>query len=201
MAIKFFGTADRQNKRVTGDIRSEYPAWYHPVRMEILEEEVKKGEHQIKSGAINKLPNTEEFRMELERKRVLLDTIKSDKPVLNGKDKDRAANAYRSLTARIRELMPTYTDMHKGLANAHEENKKDHSPCVDVQGFVDIARECGVKVPKGESAVTRKQATRIWKIVGAALGERTNVEHLRQDENTGTLHSERSIDQMIREDN
>lgn len=199
--MRFFGEADRKDGLKTGPIRSEYPAWYHPVRADLLEEEVEKGEHQIRSGVIDKLPNTEEFRMEIERKRVLLDRIKADQPILTAKDKDRAANAYDLLSRQIRDLMPTYTDMHKGLANAHEENRKDTNPCVDVSGFVDIARECGVNLPKGASKVSRKQATRMWKIVGAALNEHTNVEHLRVDERTGTFKPERSIDQMIKEDN
>jgi hypothetical protein len=97
--------------------------------------------------------------------------------------------------------MPSYTDMAKGLANAHEENRKDTAQCVNVEGFVDIARQCGIPVEKHGNTITRKQATRAWKIMGKALGEHSNVEYLRRDENTGTFHSERTIDQMIKEDN
>jgi len=30
--IRFFGEADRQGKKKTGAIRSEYPTWYHPAQ-------------------------------------------------------------------------------------------------------------------------------------------------------------------------
>ena len=200
MAIKFFGPEDRKGKKRTGEIRSEYPAWYHPVRIEMLQESVNKDQRMLDSGAIDRVPNTEQFRQDLERRKVLLETIKDAKPVLTGKDKDRAASAYKSLGDQIRDYMPTRTDMKKGLANPHHENKLDSSPCVDVQGFVDIARECGVNVPTNENKISRKQAARVWKILGMALGERTNTEYLRRDNKSGTYHSERDIDQMIRED-
>jgi len=198
--IKFFGEADRQGKKKTGAIRSEYPTWYHPVRVDMLQEEVNRAEHQLASGAIDKLPNTAEFRNELERKKVLLAQIQEDKPILNGKDKDRVANIYQSLSGQIRDLMPTYTDMNKGLANAHDENRKEQKPCVDISGFKDVVRECGVPLEKGANKITRKQATRVWKIAGAALGEVSNVEYLRRDEKTGTFKPERTIEQMMMED-
>jgi hypothetical protein len=198
--IRFFGEADRQGKKKNGVIRSEYPTWYHPVRVDMLEEEVNKAEHQLASGAIDKLPNTQEFRNELERKKVLLANIKEDRPIFTGKDKDRVASAYKNLSEQIRDLMPTYTDMHKGLANAHDENRKDQKACVNVDGFRDVVKECGIRLKTNSNKITRKEATRVWKIAGAALGEVSNVEYLRQDEKTGTFKPERTIDQMMMED-
>lgn len=199
--IRFFGESDRQGKKKTGVIRSEYPTWYHPVRVDMLQEEVNKAEHQLASGAIDKLPNTGEFINELERKKVLLEQIRLDKPVLTGKDKDRVAKAYEDLSGQIRDLMPTYTDMNKGLANAHEENRKDQKACVNIDGFKDVVRECGIRLKTNSNKITRKEATRVWKIAGAALGEVSNVEYLRRDEKTGTFKPERTIDQMMMEDN
>jgi len=201
MAIQFFGAVDRKNKHHRGAIRSEYPCWYHPSRIDELEESINKDERMIKSGAIDKLPNTQEFQNELARKKVLLSEIVKDRPILTGKDKDRVAKAYEMLGEQIKELMPSRTDMLKGLANAHEENRRDTKPCIDVQEFVDIARECGVPMEAGSSKISRKQAMRAWKIIGKSLGERTNVEYLRRDANYGTFKPERTIDQMIREDN
>ena len=201
MTIQFFGAVDRQGKLKTGTVRSEYPCWYHPARVDELAESINKDERMVKSGAIDNLPNSQEFRSELERKKVLLTEIEKDRPILTGKDKDRVANAYLNLQGQIANLMPSYTDMTKGLANAHEENRKDTTKCVNIEGFVDIARQCGVPVEKHTNTITRKQATRAWKIMGKALGEVSNVEYLRKDENTGTFKPERTIDQMIREDN
>ena len=201
MAIQFFGACDRKGKLKTGSIRSEYPVWYHPQRIRELEEEIDSYDRKVASGAIDKTPNYAEYKAEIDRKRVLLNEISADIPDLKGKELDRVAKAYETLGEQIKELMPTRTNMTKGLANAHEELRKDTTPCVNVDGFVDLARECGVAIEAHGKTITRKQAMKAWKIMGRALGSNSNVEYLRRDANYGTYHGERSIDQMIREDN
>jgi hypothetical protein len=199
MAIKFFGASDRKDKKATGVIRSEYPHWYHPVREDMLAEEVANMQRKIDMGIIDNLPNNTEWNMEFERKKALLDEIQNDKPNFNDADKDAVFKVYKSLGKKITELMPTHTDMQKGLANAHDENRKDTIPCIPVRGMTDVVRECGVTPIDG--MITRKQATRVWKISGRSLNEPSNVEHLRRDFRTGTYQSERSIRQMERDDN
>jgi hypothetical protein len=53
-------------------------------------------------------------------------------------------------------------------------------PCIEVKGdAAQIAKACNVRMTKGK--VSRDGAAKIWKILGKAIGERTNTENLRRD--------------------
>jgi hypothetical protein len=195
MAIRFFGAADRQGKTETGVIRSEYPAWYHTQRIEDLEERINRARRELERGVST--PNIAELRAQVERDEQILSTILESKPVLSDKDKDKLAKIYKELGDQISDSMFTYTDMMKGLANAHEEYRRNSKPCINADGMVQVLRECGVNIEPGQKMVTRNQATRAWKIIGGALGEQTNVEGLRKDTKTGTIKLDVPLEEMI----
>ena len=109
-----------------------------------------------------------------------IDGIYQNLDKLKGKQKDRVAKVYDELGRAIGDKLFTRSDMMKGLADAHEEVKRMTEPSIPVTGdAMSLAKACNVKTVKGK--VTREGAAKIWKILGKALGDRTNTEHLRRD--------------------
>ena len=98
--------------------------------------------------------------------------------------------------------MPTYDDMNRGLANPHDmaRRKAGIKGRVDVKkmGHTQLMRKLNAE-PDGNGTVSFGSLQRAWKIMGKALGENTNTEHLRKVHYGGTYRNERSIEQCISE--
>ena len=96
-----------------------------------------------------------------------------------------------------RDSMFTRSEMKKGLADPHDEARRMVQPCIDITGNVHVARSCGIDVPTGQTKINRNQATKMWKILGRLCDERTNVEYLRKDRNTGVFHPDVPLHEMV----
>lgn len=193
--VEFFGAVDRQGRRTDGKICSEYPAWYFDTHIDDLVESIHSKERALKAGLVH--PTEIMYaEKELVREKQRLKHILESKIDLKGKDKDEAATLYKDLAQKIQDSMYTYTEMHKGLANAHEELRRMKKPIIDVKGKEKVFINMGIKPEGGK--VSRDQAARAFKILGKSLGEHTDIERLRRDHKTGTYKPDVHIEEMLR---
>lgn len=170
--IVFFGEVDRHPR---GGLTSEYPAWYFDRQQEELKEEISRDERSIELGLVSP-PNVPEVRTRIKLAKERLHEIESSKPKFTSKQKDELAGAYKEMSDRLSEALPSRSDVMKGIADAHEEMRKNTEPCIKVPD-ARLAAACGIPVVKG--MVTRDGLAKMWKITGKALGEQSNVERLR----------------------
>lgn len=172
--IQFFGSVDRTRD---GKIKSAMPAYYNPRHVEELKEEIHQMEVAISNGYVSQ-GQVGDHKAKLKQKKERLDEIESSKPKLTAKQKDTLKNIHGELGEQIRDSMFTYSDMHRGTADAHKELERMKEPCIKVNP--EVAEACGVRVNRN-GEVSRDGATKIYQIVGRNLGENTMVERLRRD--------------------
>ena len=198
--ITFFGAADRVGKTTQGKIASEYPAWYHDVRIDNLEQEIAENERKMAPEYVG-LEESEKAKLRATTAQLkqMHTAIIASKPNLSAKDKDELAATYQYLSEQISDSMYSRSEMNKGLANAHEEARRMKKPIISADKFVMAARKMGIEIPKGQKKISRDQATKVWKICGKLLGEETNAESLRKDYKHGTFHPDRSLEEMERD--
>jgi hypothetical protein len=171
-----FGSADLSEK---GKVKSQYPSWYFDHLKDELQNDISRIETDLKFDRIPKseVAITQERLAQKKEKQKELDRSCVE---LKGKKKDQVAGVYSELGEKISEQMFSRSDMKKGLADAREEMKRMTEPSIEVKGDAyKLAQACNVRVTKGK--VTRDGAGKIWKILGKALGNHSNVEHLRKD--------------------
>lgn len=195
---EFFGAVDRKGKVAEGRITSEYPAWYKETAIRELANDIDQLDNRLKRGVV---PQSEVpyAREEVSKMRLRKQQIVESKPQLSPKDRDNIARFADNLQEQIIPLMPTRTDMLKGLADPHEELRKDTEPCVTVASRGNNAGYLRkLNVPIHDGKITRKQAQRVLKIFRRTLGEECKIEGLRRDNSHGVYHSERSLEQMER---
>lgn len=176
--IVFFGKVDHNKE---GHISSEIPAWAMDSHLEDLRESVAQKERQLKSGTNmpSELPLLQEnFRKETQK----LEAIESSRPQLSEAQKDKCYKAYKDLSSKIADMMPTYDEDRKGLADPHKEAKKMVQPFIEVDP--ELAKACGVANIK-DGKVSRNAASRMYKILGHYFGENTNTEALRRESRGG----------------
>jgi len=173
--LTFFSEVD---KTKDGRISSEYPAWMMETHKEYLEEGIRQKEAAVKFGIENP-ERRREFIAELEKEKKKLYLIEKARPKISDSMKDKIAKEYFKIRAFIADSMFSKVEMHEGLADAHEEARRMSKPCIEVDK--DIAEACNVKMIEDCGKVSRNQATKIFRILGAYLGEITNVEYLRPD--------------------
>lgn len=177
----FFGEIDK-NKH--GNIASDYPAWMHETGIDDMREEINREERTEKMGFA--APADPERAMRLKAKKKRLEAIESSKPKLSDKDKDEIAKYRTKLGERIGETMFTRSEMMTGRGiSAHEEAKRMSEPGISLNPK--YAKMCNARTSGGKAS--RDNAVRVWKILGAAIGEPTNTEGLRRDRNDGTYKS------------
>lgn len=181
--VQFFGAVDRKEGRVDGAISSEYPVWYYTKHISDLEEEVARDERTLERGEVHPTVLASS-KAELKRNMERLEEIQKSVIKLQGKDKDEAHKIYKELETQIQDSLFTRTDMTKGLADAHEELRRQSEPIFNVKGHTGLFKQMGIKIEKGKAS--RNQISKVYKILGKALGENTNVERLRKDRLTGT---------------
>lgn len=175
--ISFFGAVDRKDHSVEGRITSEYPAWYHKPQIDDMKESIRQKEAALEQGRVplEEIPN---MRQQIEREKNRLAQITDSTPKVNSKQADELSKCYKNLGGEIADRMFTREDMELGVADPHKEVERILTPSITVDP--DIAKACGVQMD-GKGLVTREGAIKIWKIVGAYLGERTNPEILRRN--------------------
>lgn len=178
MAMNLFGKIDKNRN---GVVSSEYPAWYYDVHVAELHETVSRNKRKLERGEVQ--PElVPVVRAEIERDDKKLDEIKNYKPTLSVAERDKLNKLYKEeLCPLISGSLFTHTQMHKGLAPAHEEAKRMVQPVLEIKSehLVEMLVAVGGKIV-GKKA-SRNDVAKVFKLVGKLLGEATNIEVLRQD--------------------
>jgi len=171
--IQFFGKVDRNEK---GKIVSQVPAWAMETHLDELRESIASKKRYLDKGLIepSEIPYA---KAEIKREEKRLEEIEVSRPKISSKDKDELASAHKELGEKIGESFFSRDEMTKGLANPGEEARRMINPIIKVDPK--LAEACGVRHDKG--MVSRNGASKIFKIIGKAIGERTNTEYLRPD--------------------
>lgn len=177
--FQFFGEVD-YNKN--GRISSQYPAWAFRHLINELVNDITDLEKQMKDYSID--PETRgKLLSRLQIRQERLTKIRDSFPKV---DKDKVysivggENENGTLGQKIADSMFTRTDMMKGIADAHEEDRRMHEPVIKLEGKeIDMAKGCNVRI-NGEGKVSRNDAVKVWKIGRKYLGEVSNVEVLRK---------------------
>jgi len=180
--FRFFGDVDRLQ---SGKVKSEYPSWYSQSHIEELEESIRHKEYQLDNDLImgsEKGITKERLKKEKER----LNAIEESRPrfseqeisdivkiVGNGKK-------FGSLGEKICSAMPTRSEMEKGLADAHEVERRWNLPCLMLTADeIPFVRGCDVTV-SNDGKVTQLGAEKAWKIGRKLIGESSNCEVMRK---------------------
>lgn len=171
--IHFFGEVDLNSE---GGRVADVPSWCFDVHIEEMEESIARKRRQIDMGIIAS-DSIHQMREEIKREQGRLDEIKNSKPTLEGNQKDKASTAYKLLGERIAETLPTRKDMEQGLVSAHDELKRMKDKHISISP--EIAKACMVKPVSGK--ISGDEANKVYRILGAALGESTSTERLRKD--------------------
>jgi len=173
-----FGPADRDRD---GNILSTYPAFYTRTQLEDLQESVASKRRALENdwvpeGAV--LSHKEMLRKEEAK----LASIEGSIPVLNESDRERLNASYKWLSAQIKPLLFSRSEMQKSDLG-HEEARRMTTPCIKVENDEQAAilKACGVDRFHGNGLITREQATKAWKIIGRLIDKPSNVEYLRKD--------------------
>jgi len=175
--ITFFGEVDKNRH---GNISSDYPAWMYETGIDNMKEELDRWEREEKMGFAAPVDPQRRARIKAMRERY--EAIVSSKPKLNGKDIDEFHKYREKLAERISDNLFTYSEMMTGKGiSAHEEAKRMSEPIISLGPK--YAKMCNVRTSDGKAS--RDNAIRVWKILGAAIGEPTNSELLRKDRKDG----------------
>jgi hypothetical protein len=176
MPIQFFTAIDRNKD---GKIKSDYPAWTFPQQIENAKEEIGMKERALQSGSVDR-ESEGEYKLLLERESKRLEAIENSRPKLDAIQIDLCDKVYKDLKKGIQDSMPSYSDIHMNFVDGHEEHRRNSKPCIKVTGkTAELAQNNSIRVSdKGE--MSRKDASKLYKIIGHAIGKDTNVERLRK---------------------
>lgn len=171
-----------QSDRVAGKIGSAKPAWYFDGH---LEEEIRNLENQkaqISHGGVSP-ENLHRIRQQVARDEAKLDIIKDTFPRPSAAKKDQLNSIWREIGEAISRSMFSYSDMHSGAANPHDEVRRAKDPVVPVSRpvarWIIYCNGNVVRTADGELKIKRDDAVRAWQIAGRILGENTRTEELR----------------------
>ena len=195
--MEFFGVVDHKDGDKRKPITSTYPAWYFDGAIENMERQIDSIRIQLESGSLPEemVPRK---KADLKRHQERMQEILDSRPKLEGKEETKVARAYDEIGKELRDKMPTYDEMNKGLVNPHEEVRRDNQPSINIKnmGHVQLFRSLNIH-PDKNGNISRNQAKIAWKIMGKSLGTYTNTERLRRTTYGGTYKSEPTIEQMI----
>jgi len=174
--LKFYGEADLNRD---GNIKSDYPSWYHRQQVEDLDEGIKQKERALEEDLI---PDSEKplMRTRLKQDRILSSKIESSRADVKGFE-EMIKKGSDELGKDIKEAMFSKSQMDKGLADPHEEARRISEPVIKVvsKEVAELCEAAGIKMKDG-NRITRGEAEKIWKISKRSLGEISNVEYLRK---------------------
>jgi len=193
--INFFGATDRKGKKAGEAITSTYPAFYFSTQLDELIEETEKQERVLRKGLVppSEVPYV---TADIEKNKKRIQEIEQNYPRLNDKERDEVWGVYKDLAKDISDSMFTRTEMKQGFADAHEEARRMSEPLIPIKGKEKFFHNMGIKATGGK--ISRNDASRAYKIIGKVLGENTNVEKLRKDQNTGTFKLEKTLAELIK---
>lgn len=167
--IKFFGEIDLNQY---GKIGSDYPSWYFPRQVESLKDDLARMEKDLASGTV--LPqNVPNLKLLIGKTKEKVDKIEASRPKLQGRMVDKLAKWRREIEPLIQNSQFSYDDMHRGIADAHEEARRMTDGIIAVDP--EIARACNLR-PDKNGKYSRNETVRAWKIAGRALQEATHWE-------------------------
>lgn len=175
--IKFFGEID-MNKN--GQIGSEYPHWYNEEKLNSMQDQLDFEKSQLDAGYYppDRIMEVRQKISNLEKK---IDMIRTSRPKLEGSNKDLVAKAKNETADMIKEILPSYSDMQRGIADSNAESDRQLNPRIKLktEEQLKLANMCNVKVTDGK--VTEIGLHKMWKMASKALGEEhSNIEHLRR---------------------
>lgn len=177
--IVFFSAVDRDSK--TGEVKSEYPAWWHDRQIEELEGSIHSQQQFLDR---NKVPSDHRGDAEaaLLRDKEKLEEIKSAQPKYTSAQKDTIAKGFNDIKELIAEALPTQRSLDRNIVDHHQEAMRMSKPCISIKKnphLAKLAEACNVPISrKGE--ISRDHATKMAHIMGKSLGERFFVEALRR---------------------
>jgi len=177
-SIEFFGAIDKSKDGTK--ITSEYPAYTFPQQIENAKEGLAQKTRALQSGSVDR-ESEGEYRFLIEREELQLQEIEKSRPVLSDVQLDLCALCYKDLSKGIKDSMPTLYDIQRNFVDAHEENRRNSKPCIEVNAkTAGLAHGNGIRVSEGRK-MSRKDASKLWKIIGHVIGQNTNVERLRKE--------------------
>lgn len=171
--IHFFGKEDRNKDGIVG---SQVPGWAMESQLEELRRGIENKEARIARHLVPE-DQVNYVREEVSREKKRMAEIETSRPNLTSEEKDRVFKAYKDISKDIKDSMFKYDDMMTGAASAREEARRMSEPIIKVDP--DIAKACEVHMDTN-GMVSRNDAQKIFKIVGAYLGEERNAEKLRR---------------------
>ncbi len=168
MSKSFYGDIDKG---------SQMPGWYFDEHQRQLSETIAQKESALANDFV---PAGEkgEFKEGLARDKERLHKIEESKPKFTGKEKDDLAAMIKTAGDTISDSMFKRSDMEKGIADAHDEVKRQLDACVKIDPK--LAEMAGVKLDS-KGYCSRNDATKAWKLGAKILDENSNVEVLRRD--------------------
>lgn len=172
--FSFYGKVDRD--KISNKVNSEYPAWMLVIHRDKLADEIDSMKRRLRSGGVE-LAAKESLKDEILKSETRLKEIDRSRPNITAPMKDKIANHYNELSKLIQASMYTRADEKNGFADAHDELKRMHSPCIEVNP--ELAAAANIELTE-EFLASRNDATKLWKIMGHILGKATNVERLRK---------------------
>jgi hypothetical protein len=136
-----------------------------------------------------------QFKTDLEKKKLNLKKIEESIPNIDDKTKDELGNIYLDLGKKIKDFMPSRSDMEKGIVNIHRQFKLETEPTVPINSKnYKMFKEMGI-TPRNNK-ISGKEATKAFKLIGKVLNEETNVEFLRKDHGQRTMRLSRTLEEM-----
>jgi hypothetical protein len=183
----FFSAVDRKDQQWHEEVASSYPAYMHEKAIEELKESIRAKERSLEGNRIspNEIENT---RRRLAQEKTRLDMIMESAPEISPTLMNQIrteAKRLEGLDGEISRSMFTRREMEKGLVDAHIEESRQKSPCIEVDR--DLARRCVITVDKN-GKTSRDEAIKMLRILNwlSTNGEADrNMERLRRDDKAG----------------
>jgi hypothetical protein len=178
--VEFFGEADMTVNRDTGEkkIGSEYPAYYFEQQCREINDGITRLGFDLENSQIPDKGKPAAVA-ELKKLKAMKDKIDNSRPQIEGHE-DELRKVRDTLGKKIAETKYKRSDMLKGLADGHEEYRRQSEPIIELRGDeMLLAKKMNCRIVNGK--VSRNDADRVWKIISRSLGENSDAEVLRRD--------------------
>jgi hypothetical protein len=181
--MQFFSEVDMARNTATGqlEVKAEYPSWYNPRNLQVLEDEVAQMEYAIENGQVPR-GYEPEYRDNLAQKKAHLNKVKDMTFVEDAKTSNaKLGDVIGEVGKVLRNELPSKKDMDDNLVDAHMEYQKMTTPYITIKdsaAMCELAKACNVQIVDGK--VSREGMAKMWKIGTKKLGGYANVETLRK---------------------
>jgi len=177
--VQFFSVVDKDPK--TGEIKSEYPAWWHDRQMEELKNSIHSQQQYLDRNKVAP-EHRDKAVAALERDKEKLSEVEESRPQFTPSQKDSIAKGFGSIQELIAEALPTQRQIDRNTVDHHQEAMRMSQPCISLKKHPDLAKfaqACNVPISR-HGEISRDHATKMAHIMGRSLGERFFVENLRK---------------------